>query len=183
MFFDQRPNTWIRAIVVILTTEIGASCRGPLPCPDCDDAADDMQPDEIPEDTVPDLPCGGADLLTDPRNCGDCGYDCLEYPGTEWEVGSCQMGVCRGPTWGICSDESYESTCAEICAVDDRSCVAKGCAGQTALLFSNGWDFNFEWCNIPDDPPYATMDGSCDELIPWEHDDSSSVTNVLCCCE
>jgi hypothetical protein len=180
MFFDQRPNTWIRAICVMLATELGTSgCRDPMPCPDCDDGADDMPVDDMPETMVPDLPCGGADLLTDPRNCGGCGDNCLEYPGTEWEVGSCQMGVCRGPTWGTCSNEAWGATCEELCAVEDRSCVAKGCSGHTALVFRNEGDFDA--CRIPDDEPDATMDGPCDEPIDWTYE-SGFPTQVLCCC-
>jgi hypothetical protein len=172
--------TGIRATSLTVALMLAATaCRGPIPCPDCDDSADDMQADDMQKDPVPDLPCGGVDLMTDPRNCGSCGNDCLKYPDTEWEVGSCQMGACSGPTWGICIGELYGGTCGELCAYQDRSCVAKGCSGHTALLFSQGGDF--DWCNIPDMAPYATMDGSCDEPIPWYHD-GGEYTYVLCCC-
>jgi hypothetical protein len=169
-----------RAISLIFALVCGATaCRGPVPCPDCDDAADDMQVDDMPENTVPDLPCGGADLQTDPRNCGSCGGNCLEYPDTEWEVGSCQMGECNGPYWGICIGELYGANCGELCAVEDRSCVAKGCAGHTALVFRNQGDFDA--CRIPDDQPNATMDGPCDEPIDWAYE-FGFPTEVLCCC-
>jgi hypothetical protein len=176
----MKTLTGTRALSLSFALVLGATaCRGPVPCPDCDDAADDMQADDMPENAVPDLPCGGADLLTDPRNCGSCGYDCRLFPDTEWEVGSCQMGACIGPTWGICIGELYGATCGELCAVEDRSCVAKGCSGNTALVFWNEADFDA--CRIPDDKPSATMDGPCDEPIAWEQG-FGFPTQVLCCC-
>ena len=93
----METKTTARAIYLTLALVAGATAcgaRNPIPCSDCDDAADDMQ-----EDPVPDLPFGGADLLTDPLNCGSCGNDCVQYAGTEWEVGSCQTGVCSGSSW------------------------------------------------------------------------------------
>jgi hypothetical protein len=172
--------TGTRAISLTFALVLGTTaCRGPMPCPDCDDSADDDADDDMQEDPLPDLPCGGADLLTDPRNCGSCGNDCRLFPDTEWEVGSCQMGGCIGPTWGDCIGELYGTTCEEFCALEDDICVAKDCSGHTALLF---WQLgDWLWCNIPDDPPYATMDGSCDEPIPWQHESGAS-TYVLCCC-
>jgi hypothetical protein len=173
MFFDRRPNTWIRVICVILTTELGATaCRSPMPCPDCDDWADDM-----PENTVPDLPCGGADLLTDPLNCGECGNDCVQYAGTGFEVGSCQMGLCTGPSWSDCAYWAYGETCGEICADANDTCIAGGCSGYTALLIQlTGLD---EICS--DQYPYATMHGSCDEPIPWDNG-GEFVVHAMCCC-
>jgi hypothetical protein len=170
-----------RAIYLTLALVFGpTACRGPMPCPDCDDSADDMQVDDMQEDPVPDLPCGGADLMTDSRNCGTCGNDCRWYPDTDWEVGSCQMGVCVGPLWSnYCYWEGYGATCEQICAGEFRSCVAKGCSGHTALRFWQGGDT--DWCGIPDEKPYATMDGPCDEPIPWEHNGFMD-TVVLCCC-
>jgi hypothetical protein len=176
----MKTLTGTRAISLSFALVLGATaCRSPMPCPDCDDAADDMQADDMPENTVPDLPCGGADLLTDARNCGVCGNDCVHYADTEWEVGSCQKGVCNGPYWSTCSSELFGATCEELCAGEDRSCLAKGCAGHTALVFHGEGDF--DWCGIPDDQPYPTMDGPCDEPIPWEYE-SGFPTHVLCCC-
>jgi hypothetical protein len=164
-----------RAVFALALVSAAAACRGPMPCPDCD-SADDVQADDMQND--PDLPCGGADFLTDPRNCGACGNECVDYPGTEWEVGSCQMGVCTGPFWSSCTGETFGATCAEICAGYTASCVAKGCSGNTTLLFKNEGDFS--WCNIPDDTP-VTIDGACDEPIPWEQG-FSFPTHVRCCC-
>jgi hypothetical protein len=149
-----------------------AACRGPLPCPDCDDAADDMQ-----EDLPPDLPCGGADLMTDLYNCGSCGNDCSQrFSHTQWVDGSCQDGVCGGAGWMECEGEYYGSTCEELCAGPGVKCVANGCSGYTALLFWGGGDFDV--CDVP---PYATMDGACDEPIPWEGEYWDG-TQVMCCC-
>jgi hypothetical protein len=166
-------KTTARAIYLSLALVLGATAcgaRNPIPCSDCDDAADDMQ-----EDPVPDLPCGGADLMTDLYNCGSCGNACSQwFPHTEWESGSCQDGVCRGPSWSHCKWKSSGSTCAEICA--PAKCVPNGCSGHTALL---DWaDGSFDYCNVP---PYATMDGPCDEPIPWEGDAWDGIY-VMCCC-
>jgi hypothetical protein len=170
-------HTSPHAIYLILILVAGTTaCRGPMPCTDCDDdddAADDMQ-----EDPIPDLPCGGADLMTDPRNCGSCGNDCLEYPDTEWQAGSCQMGECAGPYWHECQWEGFNVNCHDVCGAG--VCVARGCSGYTALLNWNNGDFG-PLCEVAYDPPYATMSGSCDEPIPWE-DHGSIRTYAMCCC-
>jgi hypothetical protein len=176
----MRALTTTRAIfLAFLLVPSTTACRTPMPCPDCD-SADDVHDNDMPKDPGPDLPCGGADLQTDPRNCGTCDNDCLWFPGTEWEVGSCQMGVCTGPVWSRCAWEAYGATCAEICAGEDKNCVAKGCSGHTALLYWNSGDLDH--CEIPSNTPYTTMFGSCDEPIPWEHDGGAR-THARCCCE
>jgi hypothetical protein len=174
--------TNVRSVFLAFAVSGAAACRGPMPCPNCDDSADDMQADDVQEDPVPDLPCGGADLMTDPLNCGVCGNNCLWFPGTDWEVGSCEMGECNGPYWDSCEWSVAGATCGEICEspISSLKCVAGGCSGHTALLNWLGSDFAS--CDVASFPPYATMDGSCDEPIPWEDDGQGSSTYVMCCC-
>jgi hypothetical protein len=159
----------------LLVVGLGAlACSDPIPCSDCDDSAAEME-EEV--DPTPDLPCEGANLMTDPLNCGSCGNDCLWFAGTEWEAGGCQAGECVGPGWAPCASEAQGSTCSEICAPYDKACVAGGCGGHTALLMSVGGDFDSD-CVAP--YPYATMQGPCDEPIPYRTD---VITNVRCCCD
>jgi hypothetical protein len=148
------------------------ACRDPIPCSDCDDAAADME-----GEPMPDLPCGGADLMTDPLNCGSCGNHCQWFPGTEWEAGGCTNGECVGPSWSDCWPEGFGPTCGAICMASGATCVATGCSGYTALLMQVGNDFD-PACLTPE--PYATMQGSCDDLIPYE---SNGTTYVRCCCD
>src|SRR5690606_25764675 len=111
-----------------------AGCRDPLPCEDCgEDAVGDGDQEEGP---LPDLPCGGADLMTDNDNCGTCGNACnVWYEGTDLEAGTCQAGVC-GPSWVTCGNaELSAATCEERCAQQDRACVPGGCSGLTGVLF------------------------------------------------
>lgn len=168
------------AFVVIIT-----ACRGPLPCVDCDEYADeDEPPADVPEPapSLPDLPCGGADLMNDSHNCGSCGNECpLWYEGTEWEAGTCVGGMC-GPSWTTCTtDNGVFTTCEALCGFGTSPCVPHGCSGLTALLF-DVLDFSFTPCDIELSSPYAVMTGACDEPIPWESDIDSS-TSVQCCCD
>jgi hypothetical protein len=152
------------------------ACRDPIPCSDCDDSVADMEEGPTP-DLLPDLPCGGADLQTDPLNCGTCGNDCLWFAGTEWEAGACESGECVGPGWSGCLWEAFGPTCGAICTGSGATCVAGGCSDYTALLIHvGGIDVN---CDIPSVTPYATMNGPCDEPIPYEDD---GTTYVICCC-
>jgi hypothetical protein len=147
------------------------ACRDPIPCSDCDDSAADMEEGE----PTPDLPCGGADLMTDPHNCGSCGAECsVWFPNTDWAAGACEAGECVGPGWSDCSWSAFGANCGEVCTGAGTTCVAGGCSGYTALLIKEGGiDVT---CTLP---PYATMDGSCEEPIPYEDD---GTTYVMCCC-
>jgi hypothetical protein len=83
-----------------------------------------------------------------------------------------------GPGWSECSWEAFGATCGEMCAGAGGTCVAAGCSGHTALLIHvGGVDVT---CGIPHINPYATMDGPCDEPIPYEDD---GTTYVMCCCD
>ena len=147
-----------KTIVLLLpcTLLLAGGCRNPIPCPDCTDNAEDGDPPEG-EDPTPDLPCGGADLLTDNDNCGTCGNVCPTlHTGTEWEAGTCTNGVC-GPLWtSSCVNGSGAfNTCAELCSSGGQTCIAGGCAGLTALLQQVGFD---GVCQLP---PEGVMTGSC----------------------
>ena len=111
----------------ILALVLLAGCRDPLPCPDCMDVAED-DPDEA--EPLPDLPCGGADLLTDNNNCGSCGNECVvSLEGTDLGV----WHMCRrkcGADWTQCNDYSGKhENCAEVCAGLDRSCARRAARG------------------------------------------------------
>ena len=109
-------------IIIAISALVGATaCRQPLPCDDCD-AHEDEQ--DAAEDPIPDLPCGGADLMTDNDNCGVCGNECdVWYEGTEWEGGGCEAGKC-GPRWHNCwNSTGNASTCDEICTAMDLSLI------------------------------------------------------------
>ena len=66
-------NTTLRAsfLSMALLLSAMAACHDPLPCPDCDEADIADEPNDT--EPMPDLPCGGADLVTDNSNCGACG--------------------------------------------------------------------------------------------------------------
>ena len=168
-----------RLLTTALTTTwlmMATACHdNQLPCPDCgddDQAADDADP-------LPDVPCGGADLLTDDNNCGSCGKQCpVMFRGEEWEAGGCVQGEC-GPTWSDCWSSGIGETCDEICTATKGTCVPQGCSGgYTAMLFNVGLD---GWCN-PLAGTHGTMTGACDEPIPWEVT-IEYATETSCCCQ
>ena len=167
-----------QTITLLLTaTAVLTGCRNMLPCPDCDDQAEAVDLPHEDEAPLPDLPCGGADFMTDSHNCGSCGNECpLWYEGTDWEAGTCVQGEC-GPRWTTCtSGEGIFNTCGELCSSGGLTCFAGGCSGFTALLTRVGFDGN---CRPI--PPDRTMTGSCDEPIPWEHTIEWDL-HVKCCC-
>ena len=159
-----------------------SACRDKVPCADCGGgfADDDTPVQDIP---MSDLPCGGADLMTENLNCGICGHECgLFYPGTPYEAGGCKAGVCGPGGWTSCdpkdADDPYEN-CAEVCAAYSRTCVANGCAGLTGMmsdvLFGNG-------CGPGENGPLAEFSGSCEDPIPWMTP-AENLLHVQCCCE
>lgn len=163
----------LTALTVLVTT---AACRGTE-----DDGTDEDQQEagenqEEEEGDLPDLPCGGADLMTDNHNCGTCGHECpVWYEGTEWEAGSCKDGEC-GPVWSTCVPEFGTANCEEVCKGFGQTCVANGCSGLTALLYGVG----LEGCDMAQ--VYDTMEGACDEPIPWMSTVEWS-TEAKCCCK
>jgi hypothetical protein len=155
------------------------ACRDKLPCTDCgeDVAAEGDDNGDIPR---PDLPCDGADLMTDNLNCGTCGHECiLYYEKTEYEAGTCTEGVC-GPGWSNCQPESIYENCSEICVALGETCVPNGCAKLTGLLYAV--DFDGWGCGADSYQPVVTMSGGCEEPIPWMSTDENS-RDVQCCCD
>lgn len=172
-------RTTIALALVTLSTMIG--CRDPQPCRNCDIAEDHGDDGEdMPLPDVPDLPCGGADFMTDNFNCGTCGHKCPTwYVGTQYEAGTCKAGVC-GPVWSACwPDTGFWNTCAELCAAGEGGCVPSGCSGYTGLLFEI---FPEDGCWPNDVPPVTTMTGACDEPIPWMST-GEYPRQVKCCCD
>lgn len=169
----MNPAIVILALVALLDT---TGCHTPAPSPDCMIEQEDG--DDATE--LPDLPCGGADLMTDNLNCGTCGHECLLWdPGTDYEAGTCSAGVC-GPGWSDCLSDLYAlNTCAEICAAFEVACVPKGCSGYTGLLYQVLFG---EGCDPYVEPPVATMTGSCNEPIPWMTP-SDYPLHTMCCCD
>ncbi|MFO7566929.1 MAG: hypothetical protein R6X02_30070 [Enhygromyxa sp.] len=169
-------TTLLAALACLLAT---TACRNTLPCPDCDAEADEQ--DDQAEDPLPDLPCGGADLMTDDLNCGTCGRECiLYYAGTPYEAGNCNQGVC-GPGWTNCRPGGLSGglpNCAEICIGLGHTCAPQGCAGYTAMVHEVAFDGG---CNPETKTPAVLMTGTCDEPIPWESD-PEFVREVSCCC-
>jgi hypothetical protein len=162
---------------IIIAFAVLPACKGPLPCSDCEaEAADD---DESMTDLPTDLPCGGADLSSDPDNCGVCGGVCLVIgEGTEWEAGGCENGACLS-TWGFCHSLSINppKSCADVCG--ERS-VANGCAGHTAIFSASN---PFQPNCFPDVEPFATFDGACDEPLIIDPPDESLAVTYSCCCQ
>jgi hypothetical protein len=174
-------TTMARTTLVAVLGLLGVTaCRDQLPCPDCDDKADDQDDHDEDDEPLPDLPCGGADLLTDNLNCGSCGHECIVYlPDTPYEAGTCNDGVC-GPGWTNCQPEGPFPNCAEICTAFGHTCVAQGCGGLTAMLYAvnfDGWG-----CDPTNGTPVVTMSGGCEEAIPWLFD-GETAREVMCCCD
>jgi hypothetical protein len=164
-----------------------SACRGKLPCPDCGDdvAAEGDDDTPMPDIPVPDLPCGGADLMTDNLNCGTCGHECVNswYRETEYEAGTCKAGVCGPASWSTCTQGDKSSpwqNCSDICTSLNRVCVPNGCAGLTGLVFTlnfDGWG-----CSASHYTPAAEISGGCDEPIPWMNP-GDGLMAAQCCCD
>lgn len=169
------------APIIIAIASLSA-CKDAPPCSDCD-AADEVT-DEATDDAEPvaDLPCGGADLSSDPNNCGECGRVCaVEAAGTEWEFGGCENGECL-PLWSSwCRGLGVLTfpTCDDYC---EGTCFAQGCGGHTAAFYFPPAES--PWC-FPGEEPLATFDGACDEPLPVIEppDAELGVVTFQCCCD
>ena len=157
-----------------------AGCRNTLPCTGCEEPADVGDGDGDSDEPLPDLPCGGADLMTDNLNCGTCGHECgFWYEGTEYQAGGCEQGECSRSAWSVCSDSNHGTTCEEVCG--GRECLPGGCSGITAMVFEVD-----HWATCPFDEftPTVLLKGACNEPIPWEPEgDPSNARRAMCCCE
>lgn len=120
--------------------------------------------------------------MTDNLNCGTCGYQCgLYYPGTAYEAGTCNAGVC-GPGWSDCTagDETAPwQNCSDVCVAFGHTCVPNGCAGLTGMMFAVLFGTG---CGADSYEPVATMSGGCDEQIPWMTN-VEKPWEVECCCD
>lgn len=172
----QTPTSLSLTLMLLLQ----AGCRNLPPCQECDDAAEDDAPTpDLPAPT--DLPCGGADLLTDNLNCGACGHECgLWFPDTPLEAGTCVDGEC-GPGWTDCVSEGTNGfvNCADVCGVFGYECVPNACAGYTGVLYDVvGLD---DVCGpLWEGRPFVAIDGGCDAPIPWM---GEYPRDVMCCCD
>jgi hypothetical protein len=153
------------------------------PCRDCEDVA------EGEEESVPDLPCAGADLKTDDLNCGACGTSCnVMWPHTKYTAGGCVDGEC-GRTWtpvGPLPPPPAVQTCEEFCSLGDIPCVPRGCSGMTAFVCETVGDFG-DQCDLGNPLHEAIIEfsGECDEPIPypdWFEPEGFSFINFACCC-
>ncbi len=170
---DMKRKILNQAVACSLLIGVGA-CGSPPLCTDCDVSDADVDSEEG-EEAPGDLPCGGADLQTDDKNCGSCGSRCyVWYSGTEWEAGGCVAGECA-PLWTDC--ESGFATCAERCAQTDQPCIEGGCAGVSGFFVDV---LAFDGCNPP--ALFKTPLESCDDEIDWNKDDLEVVRQALCCC-
>ncbi len=173
-------TTFPTALLLLL-----AACnRDNVPCPTCD--GEDQAEQE--EGSLPDLPCGGADLLTDDLNCGTCGNECaVMWPDTDYAAGGCIAGEC-GPLWSgafTLLPLPDMATCEQLCGFGDVACVPKGCSGMTGFVCVIVGDFG-DQCDLGKPTNHATIEltGACDEVIPYPNGlEPSDYPNFACCCE
>jgi len=163
-----------------------AGCRNTLPCTGCEEPADVDADAGDGDEPLPDLPCGGADLMTDNLNCGTCGNECwVWYEGSQYQAGGCEQGECSRSTWSICSTPYFGATCEEVCG--GRECLPGGCSGLTAMVFEvlpfHGCPTSSELTS-GDYKPVMLLTGACDEPIPWEPQGHNQFAReAMCCCE
>lgn len=180
----NQPESSSRSPLFGLLILVPFGCGPAQPCTDGDCNADGD------EETLTDLPCGGADLKNDDDNCGECGNKCeVSFADTPYPAGGCKDGEC-GTQWGLCTPSSahnrYE-TCNDVCSLYELGCKPRACGGRTGLLFTS---FAFSPGCFPADGSaprvISEMEGSCEEQIPWLEDSEipdGDVLEVMCCCE
>lgn len=165
--------------LALVTLPLALGCGRPQACSDsgCDDPADSEDSEDGP---VTDLPCGGADLLTDDFNCGECGRVCpISWDDGPYGSGHCREGEC-GPQLDLCALLSDPvDTCTEICAQSGAMQCVVGCPGV-----ANEWvaglyyeeTVPFTGC-LPKAPTSEILD--CDAPLEVVYDTYSS---AHCCC-
>ncbi len=130
-----------------------------------------------------DLPCGGADLMTDDLNCGSCGHECHiqdedPFMSDEWRGGGhCMNGQC-GSWWGPCGGDTY-STCREILEAQGLEC-GTGCKAKTpgtTVVYFDVSESLGAFCWRAGYPIEYSL--GCDDPLPWNPDHAAE--GVTCC--
>ncbi len=170
-------------LLVICKALATLGCRPPQPCGDgCDDAAEGTSEEpDLPPTT--DLPCGGADLMTDDLNCGSCGNECyIQDTDTavtgEWRGGGhCMNGQC-GSIWHGCDGDTYP-TCRAILDAYGFEC-GTGCNAKTpgtTVLYFDLQETLGGTCWFDSSPIEYSL--GCDDPLPWNPDTAAEI--VACC--
>lgn len=169
------------SITLLLITSCNQSDTGPNQ--DGDGDADDQA-----EETgmMPDLPCGGADLLTDNYNCGACSNECdVIWPYTQYAAGLCVDGKC-GPRWAgflPLLPPPDTLTCDDVCSAGDLECAPRGCSGLTGVVCVNLGDFGTQ-CDLAFNAARIEISSNCDEPAPYPNDvEPGDHVYLDCCCE
>jgi hypothetical protein len=142
-----------------------------------------------PEPDLPppfDLPCGGADLMTDNDNCGTCGHKCWDqifpFNSDDWSGGGgCNDGECGGPVWSACKWPENGSTCRELLepnAVCSSECNAKT-PGTTVLLFDSFNPFGGACFELISALPPQELALGCDDPIPYPPEGTAMCCGLL----
>jgi hypothetical protein len=179
----KRPQSFARAL--LLLPLLLASCSSPASVESTDRGDDGEESDT---GTPPDLPCGGADFMTDDRNCGTCGNECgVVWPGTDYTVGGCVAGEC-GPVWSkplLMPHPPEVLTCNDVCGLDDRKCLPRACADLTGYVCVGLEEYGAT-CNLgnPKNFPPIEVVTDCDESVPYPNGlDDTDQAYLGCCCE
>jgi hypothetical protein len=176
MIMKRNKPVSFTALLLLLSV---AGCRGPLPCTGCEEQGDENQDQEEEEAPPDDLPCGGADFMTDNLNCGACENECtVWFEGTPYEAGGCAQGECSRSGWFGCAAQHIGASCADVCG--SRKCLPGGCSGYTGLVFETG---HFEGCPTDEIKPVVVLKGACDEPTPWDIPGTEFIRQARCCCE
>lgn len=142
-------------------------------------------------------PCGGADLSSDPKNCGTCEHDCTASPNLATDVGiECKAGKCVIPDSACVSGKKHCSTDPEeVCEADvttSAQCGACGVKCDTAQVCSGASCLD----NCPAGATKCTAGqsvgcyalattadhcGSCDKACPAPPSNGSAVCQASAC--
>lgn len=146
---------------------VAGECLGALVC-DTGVCGDSMCPEGLP------LMCDGTcvDPMNDNENCGSCGRQCLVAGAS----GACDGGTCTPTIGNNCisfDDRAMWPTCDSICGGIGASCVERGCAGNTYVVYPS--------CGTStSDVPQVFNTDPCDEPIAWGGAAQGAV--LRCCC-
>lgn len=138
-------RTSVAAVVMLLVAAAGCGASGAATSPDsgATDAAADA---DAPAST-----CPGASLMSDARNCGRCGHDCL---GGACESGQCQPyvfaeGLVTPIALAVTKSTVYLAEAKTRVTAIDRASGAKRtiASGQKFPLFISATDESITWSN------------------------------------